>query len=243
MKAQTLQVSIDQVFNALGGYLGSAYVNQFSKFGRTFQVFVQADSQFRLRTEDVSQPVGAQRRGQMIPLGTLVTITPVTGPALISLYNLYPSATVIAMPARGYSTGQTMALMEEAAGRTFPPRVNLAWTGDVVPGEAGRRADVRRVRHGAAAGLSGAGRSVRELVPAGIGDPGGADFADRSGRDAEPARHRQQSLHPDRHRAADRAVGEERDSGGRVRARTARRRPANRWRPRWRRRAPASARS
>ena len=129
VKAQSLQVSIDQVFNALGGYLGSAYVNQFSKFGRTFQVFVQADSQFRLRPEDVSNLSVRNASGQMIPLGTLVTITPVTGPALISLYNLYPSATVIAMPARGYSTGQTMALMEEAAQRTFPPRVNLAWTG------------------------------------------------------------------------------------------------------------------
>jgi hydrophobic/amphiphilic exporter-1 (mainly G- bacteria), HAE1 family len=128
VKAQSLQVSVDQVFNALGGYLGSSYVNQFTKFGRTFQVFVQADSNFRLRLEDLRNLWVRNNAGSMIPLGTLVTITPVTGPSLISLYNLYPSASIVGIPARGYSTGQAMALMEQVAKSTFPPRVSYEWT-------------------------------------------------------------------------------------------------------------------
>ncbi len=128
VKAESLQVTVDQIFNALGGYLGSAYVNQFTKFGRTFQVFVQADAQFRLRLDDVRNLSVRNSAGNMIPLGTLVSITPATGPALISLYNLYPSASVIAMPARGYSTGQIMGLMDQIAKTSFPPHVGAEWT-------------------------------------------------------------------------------------------------------------------
>jgi HAE1 family hydrophobic/amphiphilic exporter-1 len=127
-KAQTLGVTVDQVFNALGGYLGSSYVNQITKFGRTFQVFVQADANFRLNVEEVRQLSVRNNAGNMIPLGTLVNIEPVTGPSLISLYNLYPSSTVIGMPARGFSSGQAMSLMEQVAAKTFPPHVGYQWT-------------------------------------------------------------------------------------------------------------------
>ena len=64
----------------------------------------------------------------MVPLGTLVKITPAMGPSLISLYNLYPSATVIGLPRAGYSSGQTMALMEQVADKTFPPHVESQWS-------------------------------------------------------------------------------------------------------------------
>jgi hydrophobic/amphiphilic exporter-1 (mainly G- bacteria), HAE1 family len=128
VKAQALGVTVDQVFNALGGYLGSSYVNQFTKFGRTFQVFVQADAGFRLRLEDVRNLAVRSSAGNMIPLGTLITIKPATGPSLISLYNLYPSATLIGIPAQGYSSGQVAHLMEEVAARTFPPRVGYEWS-------------------------------------------------------------------------------------------------------------------
>ena len=128
VKAESLQVTVDQIFSALGGYLGSAYVNQFTKFGRTFQVFVQADAQFRLRLDDVRNLAVRNTAGSMIPLSTMISIEEISGPALISLYNLYPSATVIAMPASGFSTGQTMALMDEIAKTTFPPHVGADWT-------------------------------------------------------------------------------------------------------------------
>ncbi|HEY6028649.1 MAG TPA: multidrug efflux RND transporter permease subunit [Pseudolabrys sp.] len=128
VKAQALGVTVDQVFSALGGYLGSAYVNQFTKFGRVFQVFVQADAAFRLNLEDVRNLAVRNSSGGMIPLGTLIKITPMTGPSLISLYNLYPSATVIGMPARGKSTGETMTLMEDLAAKTLPPRAAYEWS-------------------------------------------------------------------------------------------------------------------
>jgi HAE1 family hydrophobic/amphiphilic exporter-1 len=128
VKAQTLQVSVDDVFNTLAGYLGSSYVNQFNAFGRTFQVYVQADSPYRLRTEDVANLTVRNKTGDMIPLGTMVKITPSVGPSLISLYNLYPSATIVAIPARGFSSGEAMKLMEDIANRTLPHGAGFEWT-------------------------------------------------------------------------------------------------------------------
>ena len=128
MKTQTLGLTINQVFNALGGYLGASYVDQFNKFGRTFQIYVQADSQFRLRTQDINLLTVRNNKGEMIPLGTLVTIKPTVGAPLISLYNLYPSATIIGLPARGVSTGEAMTLMEQVAAKTLPPGAGYEWT-------------------------------------------------------------------------------------------------------------------
>jgi len=128
VKAQSLQVNVNQVFQALAGYLGSSYVNQFTKFGRTFQVFVQAGSDFRQRIDDINHLTVRNNAGAMIPLGTMVTIKPAVGPSLISLYNLYPSATIIGLPAQGYSSGQTIALMDQIAAKTFPPHVTSLWS-------------------------------------------------------------------------------------------------------------------
>jgi HAE1 family hydrophobic/amphiphilic exporter-1 len=127
-KTQTVGLTINQVFDALGGYLGASYVDQFNKFGRTFQIYVQADSQFRLRTQDINLLTVRNAKGDMIPLGTLVTIKPTVGSPLISLYNLYPSATIIAVPAPGISTGQTMTLMEQIAAKTLPSGAGFEWT-------------------------------------------------------------------------------------------------------------------
>src|SRR5512144_2800227 len=98
-----MHVSLDQVFAALGSYLGSSYVDQFNKFGRVFQIYVQGDAQSRLRLEDIENMFVRNKDGQMIPLGTLVKITPTVGPSLISLFNLYPTATIIGLPADGFS--------------------------------------------------------------------------------------------------------------------------------------------
>lgn len=128
IKTQTLHVTTDQVFSTLASYLGASYVNQFNKFGRTFQVYAQADSQFRLTTKDIENLTVRNQQGAMIPLGTIATITPTVGPSLISLYNLYPSATIIGLPAQGYSSGQSMALMESIAEKTLPPGTGYEWT-------------------------------------------------------------------------------------------------------------------
>lgn len=128
IKTQTLHVTTDQVFSTLSSYLGASYVNQFNKFGRTFQVYAQADSQFRLTTRDIENLTVRNQQGAMIPLGTIATITPTVGPSLISLYNLYPAATVIGLPAQGYSSGQSMTLMESIADKTLPPGTGYEWT-------------------------------------------------------------------------------------------------------------------
>ncbi|HLQ60202.1 MAG TPA: efflux RND transporter permease subunit, partial [Gemmatimonadales bacterium] len=127
-KAETLQVSIDDVFATLGAYLGSSFVDQFNKFGHVFQVYVQADSQFRLRPEDVELLPVRNKQGAMIPLGTMVRITPIVGPSLLSLYNLYPSSTVMGLPATGFSSGEAMALMEQIAGKASPPGTGYEWS-------------------------------------------------------------------------------------------------------------------
>jgi HAE1 family hydrophobic/amphiphilic exporter-1 len=128
VKTQTLHVTTDQIFSTLSSYLGSTYINQFNKFGRTFQVYAQADSQFRLTPRDIEKLMVRNSQGDMVPLGTVAKITPAIGPSLISLYNLYPSATVIGLPATGFSSGQSMALMEEIAAKTLPPGTGFEWT-------------------------------------------------------------------------------------------------------------------
>jgi HAE1 family hydrophobic/amphiphilic exporter-1 len=128
-KAQTVHVSVDQVFATLATYFGSTYVQQFNKFGRVFQVYAQADAAFRLRVRDIDNLWVRNQEGNMIPLGTLVTMMPAVGPPLISLYNLYPSSSVLGLPAEGFSSGQALKLMEQNAASTLPPGASIEWTG------------------------------------------------------------------------------------------------------------------
>src|ERR1700751_1947717 len=128
IKTQTLHVTTDQVFSALATYMGSSYVNQFNKFGRVFQVYTQADAQYRLTLRDIENMTVRNSNGDMIPIGTVAKITPAVGPSLISLYNLYPSATIVGVPAQGYSSGQSLQLMEQIADKTLPPGVGYEWT-------------------------------------------------------------------------------------------------------------------
>jgi len=128
VRAQTLHVNVDQVFSTIQTFMGSSYVVQFNKFGRTFQAYVQADSQFRLRPEEIAQLTVRNSQGNTVPIGTLAEIVPTTGPPLIGLYNLYPTAMVMGMPAQGFSSGQAMALMEQIAARTLPAGTGYEWT-------------------------------------------------------------------------------------------------------------------
>jgi hydrophobic/amphiphilic exporter-1 (mainly G- bacteria), HAE1 family len=128
IKTQTLHVTTDQVFSALASYLGSSYVNQFNKFGRVFQVYAQADARFRLTPRDIANMMVRNQNGDMIPIGTVAKITPAVGPSLISLYNLYPSSTIVGLPAQGYSSGQSLNLMEQIAEKTLPPGTGYEWT-------------------------------------------------------------------------------------------------------------------
>ena len=90
--AQSLNVPIGSIFDTLQSYLGSTYANQIQKFGRVFPVFVQADSDFRLTPQDLRRYYVRSTAGDMVPIGTLADVAYTQGPALISMYNLYPRA-------------------------------------------------------------------------------------------------------------------------------------------------------
>ena len=127
-RAQTLRVSVGDVFSVLSSYLGSTYVNQFNKFGQVFQVYVQAELQFRLQPDDLLNLYVKSQDNQMVPIGAVAHLGEEVGPSLVTLYNLYPSATVIGAPARGVSSGQALATMENIAKNTLPSDVGYQWT-------------------------------------------------------------------------------------------------------------------
>ncbi len=128
VKAETLGLTVNQVFSAVETYFGSTYVNQFTKYNNVFQVYVQAAAPFRLRPEDVLKLKVKGAGGQMVPLGTVATIKDEVGPPLITLYNLYPSAVIAGGPAPGFSSGEAMTLMSQAAQKSLPPSMGTAWT-------------------------------------------------------------------------------------------------------------------
>src|SRR6201994_1738901 len=128
VKTQTLHVTTDQIFSTLSSYLGSSYINQFDKFGHVFQVYAQADAKYRLTLRDIANMTVRNQNGDMVPIGTVAKITPTVGPSLISLYNLYPAATIVGLPAQGYSSGQSLSLMEQIGNQTLPPGTGYEWT-------------------------------------------------------------------------------------------------------------------
>ena len=128
-QVRELHVTLDEIFSTLGDYLGSSYVGQFNNFAHTFNIYVQGDAQFRLRPQDITNLSLRNTDGAVVPLGALVSVTPTTGPSLLSLYNLYPSSTIVATPAIGVSSGESMNIMEEAAQHTLPNGTGFEWTG------------------------------------------------------------------------------------------------------------------
>jgi HAE1 family hydrophobic/amphiphilic exporter-1 len=128
-KAKKLGISLNEVFGTLQAYLGSAYVNDFNKFGRTWQVKVQADHRFRIEPEDIRRLDVRNARGEMVPLGTLVEVERILGPQTILRYNLFPAASITGEAAPGFSSGQALLLMEQMAGVKLPPSMGFEWTG------------------------------------------------------------------------------------------------------------------
>jgi HAE1 family hydrophobic/amphiphilic exporter-1 len=127
-RAETLRVSVGDVFSTLTDYVGSTYVNQFNKFGLSLQVYVQADSQYRLHPDDLLNLYVRSQDGQMVPIGAIAHLGPVVAPPLITLYNLYPSSTIVGGPGRGFSSGQAITAMEQIAKRVLPSDVSFEWT-------------------------------------------------------------------------------------------------------------------
>jgi len=128
-KAKKLGISLNEVFGTLQAYLGSAYVNDFNRFGRTWQVKVQADHHFRLEPEDIRKLEVRNASRQMVPVGTLVEVDYVTGPQTILRYNLYPTASITGQAAPGFSSGQALSIMENMATEKLPASMGFEWTG------------------------------------------------------------------------------------------------------------------
>ncbi|WP_428488669.1 efflux RND transporter permease subunit [Rhodopila sp.] len=127
-QAEALQITTAQVFQTLSTYVGSSFVGQINKFGLTFQVYAQANSSALLTPAEIEALPVKAGNGTMVPLGTVVNITPSTGPAVVQLYNLYPSATVIGSPAAAFSSGEALDLMDQIAQKALPRGTGSEWT-------------------------------------------------------------------------------------------------------------------
>jgi hydrophobe/amphiphile efflux-1 (HAE1) family protein len=130
-KAQTLGVPVTDVYSALQTFLGGLYVNDFNRFGRTWRVLMQAEPQFRVRPDDISQFHVRGRDGDMIPLSTLVNVRRVSGPEVVYRYNRFRAAQLTGTNAPGYSSGQAATALEQVARQVLPPGFGYEWTGTV----------------------------------------------------------------------------------------------------------------
>ncbi len=128
VKAKQLGVAVTDVFDTMQIYLGSLYVNDFNRFGRTFQVKVQADAPFRSAAEDIGKLKTRNARGEMVPLSTLLHVNPSFGPDRVTRYNNYTAADINGGPAPGFSSGQAQAAAERIAKETLPKGIGYEWT-------------------------------------------------------------------------------------------------------------------
>jgi len=127
-KAQMLRVPVTTIFEAMRVFMGSAYVNDFNMFGRTYRVTAQADGDFRLDQQSISRIRVRSLDGAMVPLGSLVTFKEIAGPERVPRYNLFPSAEVQGAGADAGCTGQTLAIMSKLAAEKLPPGIKFEWT-------------------------------------------------------------------------------------------------------------------
>jgi multidrug efflux pump subunit AcrB len=127
-KAQMLKVPVTNIFEAMRVFMGSAYVNDFNMFGRTYRVTAQADGDFRLDQESVSKIRVRSTEGAMVPLGSLVTFKEIAGPERVPRYNLFPSAEVQGSGMPGVSSGEALRIMRDLAREKLPPGVTFEWT-------------------------------------------------------------------------------------------------------------------
>ena len=127
-KAATLGLSKTDVANALQVNLGSLYVNDFNRFGRTYQVIAQADEEFRKKPSDLLTLKVRNKRGQLVPLGSVVKVSDSSGPDRAEHYNSYLTAPINGAPGKGYSSGQAEAAMTRIVSETLPKGMSVEWT-------------------------------------------------------------------------------------------------------------------
>jgi multidrug efflux pump subunit AcrB len=127
-KARNLGVPVDSVFATLQTYLSGLYVNDFVRFGRVYKVFLQAESQYTSKPQDIGQFYVKNGTGEMVPLSTLVKISKMSGPNFVTRFNLYNAAEIMGAPAPGYSSGQAMKAIEEVM-KTTLSEAGYEWSG------------------------------------------------------------------------------------------------------------------
>ncbi len=128
-KTKRLQIPLQTVFDTLQANLGSAYVNDFNLFGRTWRVMVQADEEFRSRVSDIKRLEVRTDEGRMVPLSTLVSVHETVGPSVVNRFNMFPSATITGAPAPGYSEGEAVNEIERIANELLPSQMGFSWSG------------------------------------------------------------------------------------------------------------------
>ncbi|HLJ19236.1 MAG TPA: efflux RND transporter permease subunit, partial [Stellaceae bacterium] len=128
VKAKRQNVRLSDVFETLQVYLGSLYVNDFNRFGRTYQVVAQADAPFRAQLDDVMPLKTRNASGEMVPLGSLISVSRSFGPDVVQRYNAYTAADINGGPAPGYSSGQGQTAMAKILDQTLPRGMSYEWT-------------------------------------------------------------------------------------------------------------------
>ena len=126
-KALKLGVSLNELYTTVGAFMGGAYVNDFTRFGRLYKTYIQAEPQYRTDEKQISNFFIKNKDGNMVPLGTLVTIRPISGPDYTNRFNLYRSVEVTGTPNAGYTSAQAMTALEEVAADVLPADMGYAW--------------------------------------------------------------------------------------------------------------------
>jgi multidrug efflux pump len=127
-QCMTMDVPLGDAFDTLQIYLGSLYVNDFNRFGRTWQVVAQADAKYRNEVDDVKQLKVRNRQGAMVPIGALATVEQRNGPFILTRYNMYPAAAINGNAGPGVSSGQAINLMQNLADRELRAGMRYEWT-------------------------------------------------------------------------------------------------------------------
>lgn len=124
-----LGVSLDELYKTIGAFMGGAYVNDFTRFGRLYKTYIQAEHSYRVDETKLNSFFVKNKNGDMVPLTALVSVKPVSGPDYTNRFNLYRSAEVSGVPAAGYTSAQAIAALEEVADNTLPQGISYAWNG------------------------------------------------------------------------------------------------------------------
>ncbi|WP_429886404.1 efflux RND transporter permease subunit [Geoalkalibacter halelectricus] len=135
-KARAAGVAINQIFETMQSTFGSLYVNDFTLFGRLWQVNLQSEGDFRSKPDDLRQVFVRSEQGEMLPLSSLIKLERISGADIINRYNLYPSAKLMADPAPGFTSGQAKAAMEEVTAKVLAGDAQLGWIGEAYQLEA-----------------------------------------------------------------------------------------------------------